>query len=303
MNAHATETTATAVSDFTDGRIAEPMPNAGSMVQAQPAPALVGADALLMIIEKIVLTPGANLDALDRIVALRERVAASEAKAAFDRALSAMQPTLPSIDSKGKITVYKKPDRDKPGGPVEGVDVPQQKTPYALLADINDAVRPGLGEHGFAISHRIGQAADGKITITGILSHRDGHREETTIILKHDATGSKNEVQAVGSTISYGRRYTTLALLNISSRAPQDMDDDGKAAGVNAGKPEVTEEEFAALRELLVKTNTTEEKFLETYEVASVEALSGIQYGQAFTLLNQKVKKLARAAAEQGKQS
>ena len=63
--------------------------------------------------------------------------------------------------------------------------------------------------------------------ITAILSHREGHSEETTLTLDADKSGSKNAVQAVGSSISYGQRYAAVALLNITTRG---MDDDGENA-------------------------------------------------------------------------
>src|SRR6185503_15653016 len=98
--------------------------------------------------------------------------------------------------------------------------------------------------HGFALSFRTGSAPDGKLTVTGILSHRAGHQEETTLALMHDSTGSKNSVQAVGSSISYGKRYTAGALLNITSRGE---DDDGKLAGA----PEyITETQVSELQHL-----------------------------------------------------
>jgi len=42
-----------------------------------------------------------------------------------------------------------------------------------------------------------------------------------------DNSGSKNAVQAVGSSVSYGKRYVMAALLNITTRGE---DDDGNAA-------------------------------------------------------------------------
>ncbi|MEJ0093303.1 MAG: ERF family protein [Methylocella sp.] len=148
-----------------------------------------------------------------------ERVESARAKTAYSAALSAMQPDLPVIQERGKITIHKK---DKPG------EI-QQETPYARWDDINQAIRPVLGKHGFAISFRTGLASDGKITVTGILSHAGGHQEETTMTLPHDSTGSKNAVQAVGSSTSYGKRYVAMALLNLSSTRSED--DDGRAGG------------------------------------------------------------------------
>jgi hypothetical protein len=126
-----------------------------------------------------------------------------------------MQPKLPVVGERGGI-------KNNNG---------QVQSTYALWEDINDAIRPLLAEHGFALSFKVGQAQDGKITITGILSHREGHQEETTLTLVHDSSGSKNSVQAVGSSVSYGKRYTAMALLNITTRGE---DDDGKAAGQSA---------------------------------------------------------------------
>ena len=65
------------------------------------------------------------------------------------------------------------------------------------------------------------------IEVTGVLMHRGGHREETTMLLPADTSGSKNAVQAFGSSTSYGKRYVLCALLNITTRGE---DDDGNAS-------------------------------------------------------------------------
>ena len=245
---------------------------------------------MLSVIERIATSPHFNIDALNAVVALRERIQAAEAKSAFDRDLAAMQPQLPTIDSKGKIVVYSKADREKNGGP-RPEDKPQQETPYALMADINDAIRPAMSEHGFALSFRAGEE-NGKIKVTGILSHRDGHREETSLVLQHDSTGSKNPVQAVGSSLQYGRRYATLMLLNISSRAPQDMDDDGKAGG---SQPTIEPEAADYVRKLISETNSNEALFLEALRKTTksatpltVDTLTTDTYKEAIRLLNNK---------------
>jgi hypothetical protein len=258
---------------------------AESKMTPAPARQTQGAD-MLSVIERIATSPNFNIEALNAVVALRERIQASEAKAAFDRDLAAMQPQLPTIDSRGVITVYSKGDREKLGGP-RPTDTPQQKTPYALMADINDAVRPALAEHGFALSFRVGED-NGKIKVTGILSHREGHREETSLVLQHDSTGSKNSVQAVGSSLSYGRRYATLMLLNISSRSPQDMDDDGRAAGKSAEVETIDVVEAAYVRQLLTDTKSDEAKFLAAFKIGAVEDLTPSAFKHAIDILNRK---------------
>ena len=274
----------------------EPDPTALAPV----APAQRQSDQMLLMIERIATSPTFNLEALNAVVALRERLQASESKSAFDRDLSAMQPQLPTIDAKGRVTIFSKADREKPGGP-KPTDVPQQETPYALMADINDAVRPALAEFGFALSFRVGQAADGKITVTGILSHREGHREETTLTLMYDSSGSKNSVQAVGSSLSYGRRYATLLLLNISSRAPQDVDDDERAAGVGAT---ITEEQVETLTARLKSADRTPEKFLEFFsklkkrEIKTMADIPAALLNDAIDAINGVVAAVAKKKAE-----
>jgi hypothetical protein len=73
------------------------------------------------------------------------------------------------------------------------------------------------------------------VTITGVLSHRSGHSERDQFVAKADTSGSKNDIQALGSTRSYGQRYTTIALLNIVTKGE---DNDGQTAGQRP-KPEV----------------------------------------------------------------
>lgn len=175
------------------------------------------AGGLMAVIAQAARDPNVDVDKLERLMGLYERMEAKSAREQFTVALAEMQPELPVITERGEIRN----------------NAQEVQSRYARWEDINDAVRPVLHKHGFALNFRTGAAADGKIAVTGVLSHRAGHSEETTIALTHDSSGSKNGVQAIGSSVSYGKRYTAIALLNITSRAPQDQDDDGETAGMS----------------------------------------------------------------------
>jgi hypothetical protein len=177
----------------------------------QTAPVVSESAAIIQAIERAAMNPNVDIDKMERLLQMQERIMERNARSAYAADLARMQPHLPVISEKGKIVV-----RDKVTKEVI------QSTGYALWEDINEAIKPVLADHGFALSFRTGLAADGKITVTGILSHREGHQEETTMVLPHDSTGSKNAVQAVGSSTSYGKRYTASALLNITSRGEDD---------------------------------------------------------------------------------
>lgn len=174
----------------------------------QPLPATETA-AIFQIIERAARDPNVDIDKMQRLMEMHDKMRTSRARTAYAAAFAEMQPALPEI-----------PEHGQGHGDIT----------YALWEDINELVKPVLAAHGFGISFRTGR--DGQhITVTAVLSHREGHSEETTMLLPLDTSGSKNAVQAVGSSTSYGKRYTAAALLNLTSRGE---DDDGKKGG---GKP------------------------------------------------------------------
>ena len=242
----------------------------------QPAAALAPVEqsetnAFLAMIERAARDPAVDLDKMERLILLRERMMAQQAKVAFDDALADVQKSLPVIDRKGKIVIRDKNNRE----------VIIQSTPYALFEDINEAVKPIIGAHGFSISFRTGMSEDGRIKVTAILA-RGGHQEETTIVLPHDSTGSKNAVQAIGSSTSYGKRMTMCALLNITSRGE---DDDGKAGG---GPELVSEEEAQALSLGLTETKSNIDAFLKLFKIACLPDLPKARFAEAMAKIEKK---------------
>jgi hypothetical protein len=247
-----------------------PAPKEGRAVSAQ----VIKTDAakILEVITKAAKDPSVDVDKLDRLMGMYERIKASTAKEAFAAALAELQPLLPVITERGRIEVTDKADRSKV----------IQSTGYARWEDINQAIRAPLAEHGFALSFRTGLADDGKITVTGILSHRDGHAEETTITLPHDSTGSKNAVQAVGSSTSYGKRYTACALLNITSRGE---DDDAFSSCPNDW---ITEHQVADLVALMEEVNADRTRFLNFLKIDTLAHLPRTRLQEAIRALEAK---------------
>lgn len=178
---------------------------------SQSAGQAPSAESVLMF-ERLATNPDVNVEKLERLIAMQKDILAHQAKAEFDAAFAEMQGELPTIDEKGRILGNDGNLRSK----------------YAKYEDIIRNVRPVLQKYGFAIRHRNFYLTDGRLKIVGILSHRGGHSEQDEFECPPDPSGNKNNIQAIGSTRSYGQRYTTIALLNIESRG---MDDDGRAAG------------------------------------------------------------------------
>lgn len=166
-------------------------------------------DGLLQVIARAARDPSVDIDKMERLLAMQERVQERQARQAFTEAKIAMRPELPEVTMKGLIRIVK-----------DGKTI--QETPFARFEDIHEAVMPILTRHGFDLSFRNGLSDDGKVRVTTILSHVGGCQEETNFDLPHDSSGSKNSVQAVGSSTSYGKRYGTLSILNIKVSGEDD---------------------------------------------------------------------------------
>ena len=154
-----------------------------------------------------------DVDKLSKIIDLQERILNRNAETAFNAAFARMQAEIPEVIEKGQILV-------------KGT----LRSTYAKLEDIYAVIKPILKAHGFALRHRTEWPDDrnGVIRIVGILSHIEGHHEESVFEAPADKSDYRTDIQSMGSTVSYGRRYTTLDLLNIVTRG---ADDDGKKSG------------------------------------------------------------------------
>lgn len=240
-------------------------------------PALSETAAVLSMIERAARDPAVDIDKLERLMKMQKEMGETRAKVAFDAAMAEMQPKLPVIDRKGRIEVREKTSSGKRDGDI------QQSTPYALWEDINEAIRPILAEHGFSLTFRHGRS-EGLVTVTGILAHREGHREEDTFVLQHDSTGSKNAVQAVGSSNSYGKRYTAINLLNITTRG---QDDDGRAA---AGPDTISTDQTGDLTAMIESVGADKARFLKFFKIEQISDLPAKRYQEAVIMLNAKAR-------------
>jgi len=107
------------------------------------------------------------------------------------------------------------------------VDTGKFSYTYASLADILKAVQPVLTEHGFAINQSVEPVEDGRIGIYTSIVHESGG-QMTYGPLPMPVT---NDPKAVGSAITYGRRYALAAALGIAT------EEDTDAAGTEPDKP------------------------------------------------------------------
>lgn len=156
--------------------------------------------------ERLAADPNVPVDKLERLIAMQERIEANNARASFNASFAEMQGEIPVVIERKKM----------------------DKGTYAPQEDIVEVVRPILQRHGFSLSFRTEWPDSKTVKVIGILTHREGHDRQSEFLSSADNSGSKNAIQGLGSAVTYGRRYTTTDLLNITTRG---ADDDGKAAG------------------------------------------------------------------------
>ena len=98
---------------------------------------------------------------------------------------------------------------------------------YAELAACLEAIRGPLTSNGLALIQGA-FAVGNRVTVSTRLIHKSGEWVQNDLTL----TAKDASPQAIGSAITYGRRYGVSALTGLAAE-----DDDGKAAQPQAGAP------------------------------------------------------------------
>ena len=208
---------------------------------------------------------------LEQLIAAEERWALKAESLAFAKAFTKMAIALPVIDELGVL---------KHGDHVIGA--------YARFEDIMDAIRPILNRFGFALTFDTQQDREG-LVVTATLMHAAGHVRTTSLRLPPDPTGDKNAVQAIGSAVSYGKRYTAVALLNLTSRG--DDDDGRQASGC------IDPESLLALETRITETGADTVRLLRYLEVERLDLIPVARVEAAFAAIE------VRASAHEGAQA
>ena len=184
-------------------------PQAAQMVVAEPRAVAVTPMAML----QLAFERGATVEQLAQLMAMQERWEANEARKAYTQAFTQFKSAPPAI--------------------LKNAHVSFGKTQYshATLDAVCDAIIPALSAVG--ISHRweYEQPDVKTMRVTCILTHALGHSERNPMSGPVDESGSKNPIQAIGSTTHYLERYSLLGAVGLTTKG---ADDDGRGgAGVH----------------------------------------------------------------------
>jgi len=218
---------------------------------------------------RVALDKGAGVDALERLLAMHERMEASQARKAFFDALARFQAACPDVMKLDQA----------------------HNNAYAKLPRIIKAIRQDL--HDCGLTYRFEMAdTDGGLSVTCVLTHRDGHEERTSMSGAPDTSGSKNALQARASTVTYLERYSLCGALGIVTVDPDD--DGGAPQEVEA----INKAQAATLNGLLKQLPPEYRKrMLDAYGIADVAELPAASFVEACKALNRHIERLERATS------
>jgi len=153
---------------------------------------------------------------------------------------------------------------------------PHFKNKYADLPAVREAITAPLTKNGIAVTQTMDADENGRSYIVTTLMHTSGQwiSGRTPILVE------KTTMQALGSGITYARRYALAAICGIAS----DEDDDGNGAG----DPKITEAQLELLRRRLDASNSDVPNFCKYMKVDSLPNITQSKLKMAHDALDAK---------------
>ena len=212
------------------------------------------------------ISEGVDLEQLEKLLYMQERWEANEAKKAYNKAMANFKANPPQIDKDKKV----------------GYSTAKGRVGYshASLYNVVEKITAELSKYGLSLSWKT-QQAEKMITVICKISHELGHSEEISLSAPADDSGSKNSIQAIGSTISYLQRYSALSILGL---APHDTDDDG----ITAEESVIDGNKVEILNKLIKELAVDEKKFLEYMKVDALDKIPSSEFAKAKMALESK---------------
>lgn len=167
----------------------------------------------LQLIERASRDPAVDIDKMERLMQMHERMIAKQAEADFNDAMTSCQRELGTIAADATN--------------------PQTRSKYATYAKLDKVLRPVYTRHGISISY--GTADSPQPDHIRVVAHvaRGGYTRVYQIDMPNDGKGAKGgdvmtKTHAQGAGMQYGMRYLLKGIFNV---AVGDEDTDGNAAG------------------------------------------------------------------------
>jgi hypothetical protein len=169
---------------------------------------------ILSVISRAASDQSVDIEKLERLMAMKERMDAKEAEAAFNGAMARVQAAMRRVEA------------DKVNK--------QTSSTYASYGQLDRELRPLYTSEGLSLSFDTEPAGDGMVGMICYVSHEAGHTRTYRASVPSDGKGARgNDVMtkthAFGSGTAYGMRYLLKMIFNVAIGIDSD-DDDGNGA-------------------------------------------------------------------------
>jgi len=135
------------------------------------------------------------------------------------------------------------------------------KSNYADLSQIVKASRPYLAKNGLSVIQRVLSNGSNQMYLFTRLCHASGQWIES----KMPITPPKNDIQSIGSYLTYLRRYNWASIVGVTANGD---DDDGEAAMHRRPKKELIASEVKEVARLLKKLDKDRQEEILEYAQA-----------------------------------
>lgn len=204
-------------------------------VRQEAQPARIETSNIFSMLDRVISDPNLPMERINQAFEFYERMERRNAKIAFDLAMANAKAEIPTIQKNRTVDFT----------------TAKGRTHYTHedLGEIAKTVDPILSKHGLSYRWRTSAEPNEPVRVTCIISHRLGHSEENSLPAPRDDSGSKNNIQAIGSTVTYLQRYTLKASLGLAVS----HDDDGQGGekpkkSSSAAKKDGTDKKFNEIK-------------------------------------------------------
>lgn len=238
----------------------------------RPAPVASETAGYMALIERAVMDPAFDLNRLERLIQLKDAAIAEAARRSFNIAM---------VEAQGEMRPV-----------VKNAENTHTNSKYSTLDAIGEAIDPIITKHGFAQMFSEGVAPAGFNRIICRTLHRDGHEKVDELNVPTDSAGAKGgtnktATHALGSTVTYGRRYLTMMIFNVKSKLAM-RDDDGNAAGGREPPELIDSDQYKQLLDRIKAVNADTPGFLAYFKIQALADLPAKRFKEAMATLTQK---------------
>lgn len=159
------------------------------------------------------------------------------------------------------------------------------KYKYRNIDDILEAAKPAMAELGLALllTDTIEQIGDRYyVKATALLTDGKATVENTAYAREPISKKGMDEAQVTGTSSTYARKYALAGLLLL------DDSKDADSASPENNDPVITKQQAETVLTLLNDSGRNQDKFMEYFQVKSIDNLTNSQFQQAVQILKAK---------------